>query len=84
MGYYIPYAPWCWYIYLHVWMIFRAHVDNYTIQTWFLWFNMVYTGTFLWDISGRLMDIPSGNDQHSYGKSTHVQWKINSFYGDCP
>jgi hypothetical protein len=24
----IPYAPWCWYIYLHDWVIFRANVGK--------------------------------------------------------
>ena len=27
-----PYAPWCWYIYLHDWVNFRANVGEYTIH----------------------------------------------------
>jgi len=26
----IPDAPWCWYIYLHDWVIIRANVGKYT------------------------------------------------------
>ena len=27
----IPYAPWCWYIYLQNWVIIRANVGKYSI-----------------------------------------------------
>ena len=27
-----PYAPWCWYIYLQNWVIFRANVGKYSIH----------------------------------------------------
>ena len=28
--FHVPYAPWCWYIYLHNWVIFRANDGTYS------------------------------------------------------
>ena len=28
--FHVPYAPWCWYIYLHNWVIFRANDGKYS------------------------------------------------------
>ena len=37
---YTPYAPWCWYIYLHDWVMFRANVGKYSstmVRIWVPW-----------------------------------------------
>ena len=39
---YIPYAPWCRYIYLQNWMIFRANVSKYSIHGAYGYLYTVY------------------------------------------
>ena len=32
-----PYAPWCWYIYLHDWEIYRVNVGIHIPAPWSIW-----------------------------------------------
>jgi hypothetical protein len=36
-----PYAPWCWYIYLQNWVIFRVNVGKYSSTMVRIWVGLI-------------------------------------------
>ena len=50
-----PYAPWCWYIYLQNWVIFRVHVGKYSIHGAFGLFTWIaFIGFFINQLRWRI------------------------------